>query len=97
MRRSISNELLVALLAAVSLVFAAVFAVVLSTSTAPRPTAVETATRVASIPAISATPGPTDIPAISTTTSATPSPTPTEAVGTATVLAEATTDYDRPT
>ena len=37
MRRNISNELIVALLAAVSLLFAAVFAVLLSTSTSQRP------------------------------------------------------------
>ena len=46
---NIGNELIVALLAAVSLVFAAVFAVLLSTSTAPRPTVfpLETAEQVA--------------------------------------------------
>ena len=37
MRRNISNELIVALLAALSLLFAAVFAVLLSTSTSQRP------------------------------------------------------------
>ena len=38
MRRNISSELIVALLAAVSLLFAAVFAVLLSTSTSQIPT-----------------------------------------------------------
>ncbi len=46
MRRNISSELIVALLAAVSLVFAAVFAVLLSTSTSPRPPSQPTVTTV---------------------------------------------------
>ncbi|MCY3978127.1 MAG: hypothetical protein OXG23_08500, partial [Chloroflexi bacterium] len=46
MRRNISSELIVALLAAVSLVFAAVFAVLLSTSTSQRPPSQPTVTTV---------------------------------------------------
>ena len=48
MRRNLANELIVALLAAVSLVFAAVFAVLLSTSTSQRPTEAPTEPAVAS-------------------------------------------------
>ena len=46
MRRNISSELIVALLAAVSFLFAAAFAVLLSTSTSQRPTIQQTAAAV---------------------------------------------------
>ena len=56
MRRNLGNELIVALLAAVSLLFAAVFAVLLSTSTSQRPTEAPTEPAVASsTPSIIAT------------------------------------------
>ena len=70
MRRNIGNELIVALFAAVSLIFAAVFAVLLSTSTStrPTPTSLPTAQEI-DMPVLavaSRTPERTDLPPIDT-------------------------------
>ncbi len=60
MRRNLGNELIVALLAAVSLLFAAVFAVLLSISTSQRATETPAESAVASLtPIVTATPLPT--------------------------------------
>ena len=85
MRRNLGNELIVALLAAASILFAAAFAVLLSTSTSQRPT-VEPTEPTIQAATLAATTTQTSLPTTVATISVTPEPP--EASATSTPLKE---------